>query len=99
SAMAELTGSLASIEIEALARLLSDLRKSGDLLVSRDHWIGQLSFANGRLTAAGVEDDLGTPALEFICGALRNGDFEFSEGPPSLANNLDTSTDALAQLE
>src|SRR5438309_1338178 len=97
--MVELTGSLSSIELGPLARFLSGLGKSGDLLVSRDHWIGQLSFTHGRLTAAGVEDDLGTPALEFICGALRGGDFEFSEGPPSLTNNLDSSTDALAQVE
>jgi hypothetical protein len=51
--MAELSGSLLSFEPTALVRFLCGLGKSGDLLVSHGHWIGQLSIEDGRLSAAG----------------------------------------------
>ena len=80
-------------------RFLCGLGKSGDLLVSHGHWIGQLSVENGRLSAAAVEDEQGPAALEFISAVMRAGDFEFSEGPPSLAPNLDGGADPLVLLE
>jgi signal peptidase I len=97
--MAELTGSLASFEVVSLVRFICGLGKSGDLLVTRGHWIGQLSVDRGRLTAAAVEDEQGPTALEFITAGMRGGEFEFSEGPPSLAPNLDQAADQLAVLE
>jgi signal peptidase I len=96
--MAELTGSLSSFEVVGLVRFICGLGKSGDLLVTRGHWIGQLSIDRGRLTAAAVEDEQGATALEFIAAGMRGGEFEFSEGPPSLAPNLDQSADQLVVL-
>ena len=97
--MAELTGSLLSFEVANLVRFLCSLGKSGDLLVSRGHWIGQLSVDRGHLTAAAVEDEQGPLALDFIAAGMRGGEFEFSEGPPSLAPNLDASSDQLSALD
>ncbi|HLZ30384.1 MAG TPA: signal peptidase I [Chloroflexota bacterium] len=97
--MAELSGSLLSFELTALVRFLCGLGKSGDLLVSHGHWIGQLSVESGRLSAAAVEDEQGPAALEFMSAIMRGGDFEFSEGPPSLSPNLDAGADPLGLLE
>ena len=97
--MAELTGSLSSFELTALVRFLCGQGKSGDLLVARGHWIGQLSVEKGRLSAAAVEDEHGLAALEFMSAVMRDGDFEFSEGPPNLAPNLDGGADPLLLLE
>jgi signal peptidase I len=97
--MAELSGSLSSFEVPGLVRFLCGLGKSGDLLITRGHWIGQLSVDRGRLTAAAVEDEQGAPALDFIVAAMRGGEFEFSEGPPSLAPNLELGADPLVVLE
>ncbi len=96
--MAELSGSLASVEISSLVRFLCGLGKSGDVLVSDSHWIGQLSLTGGRLTAAIFNEESGDSALEFIVLALGNADFEFSEGAPTQAPNLD-EPDALAHLD
>jgi signal peptidase I len=97
--MAELIGSLSSFEVAGLVRFLCGLGKSGDLLITHGHWIGQLSVDRGRLTAAAVDDEEGASALEFITAAMRGGEFEFSEGPPSLAPNLDLGADPLVVLE
>jgi signal peptidase I len=97
--MAELTGSLSNFDLAALVRFLAGLGKSGDLLVSREHWIGQLAVDHGRLIAAAVVDESGMPALEFIAAVMNSGDFEFSEGPPTLAPNFQVQTDALAELD
>src|SRR2546427_1823877 len=97
--MPELTGSLSTFDVAALVRFLAGLGKSGDLLVSREHWIGQLAVEHGRVVAAAVVDESGLPALEFIAAAMNSGDFEFSEGPPTLAPNFQLHTDPLAELE
>ncbi|MBV9135026.1 MAG: signal peptidase I [Chloroflexi bacterium] len=96
--MAELSGSLTSVEIGSLVRFLCGLGKSGDVLVSDSHWIGQLSLSDGRLTAATFNEESGAAALEFIVLALGSADFEFSEGAPTQAPNLD-GPDALAYLD
>jgi len=96
--MADLNGSLGSIEIGALVRFLCGLGKSGDLLISDGHWIGQLSLNNGRLTAAAFNQETGTSALEFIVLALGDADFEFSEGTPTQTPNLEGG-DPQAYLE
>jgi signal peptidase I len=97
--MAELTGSLSSFEVASLVRFLCGLGKSGDLLVTRGHWIGQLSVDRGHLIAAAVEDEQGATALEFITAGMRGGEFEFSEGSPSLSPNLDQAADQLLVLD
>jgi len=97
--MAELSGSLSSFGLVPLVRFLSGLGKAGDLLITRQHWIGQLSLADGRVAAAAVEHEAGPDALAFVAAALVTGDFEFSEGESSLAPNLDGVADPLAVLE
>ena len=97
--MPELTGSLSTFDVATLVRFLSGLGKSGDLLVSRGHWIGQLAVDHGRLIAAAVVDELGLSALEFIATVMTSGDFEFSEGRPTFAPNLHADVDGLATLE
>jgi signal peptidase I len=97
--MPELTGSLSNFDVASLLRFLAGLGKSGDLLVSREDWIAQLAVDRGRLTAAAVLDELGLPALESIASVMTIGEFEFSEGVPTLAPNLQTDTDPLVVLE
>src|SRR5438477_4801457 len=97
--MPELTGSLSNFDVATLLRFLCGLGKSGDVLVSRGHWIGQLAVDGGRLIGAAADADTGLPALEFIAAAMTSGDFEFSEGPPTVAANLQSEPDALGALE
>jgi len=94
--MAELNGSLTSIGLAPLVRFLGGLNKTGDLLIARGHWVGQLSFVDGQLTAAAVENAQGPEALTFIAAVLGAGDFEFSEGEPSLPPNLSDASAASA---
>jgi signal peptidase I len=96
--MAELSGSLASIGLVTVAQLLGGLRKSGDVLIARGSWIGQLSFDRGQLTAAALNDERGFAALEFIAASLREADFEFSEGPPTLFAQSEFRDNALSIL-
>jgi signal peptidase I len=97
--MAELSGSLTSIALGPLVRFLGGLNKSGDLLIERGHWIGQLSMVDGTLTAAAAERELGPDALAFVAAGLAGGEFEFIEGEPTLAPNLDPLADPLRDLE
>jgi signal peptidase I len=97
--MPELSGSLSFVEIAPLVHFLCGQAKSGDLLISGGHWVARLSFDAGRLTAAAVENEHGPGALDVISVAFRGGDFEFSEGPPTLSPNLDPELDPLVQLE
>ena len=93
--MAELTGSLTGVGLTALTHFLAGLGKSGDLLISRGHWFGQLSLENGRLFAAAFEHETGRAALDLIATGLSAGDFEFSEGPPTLPATEDLADPAL----
>jgi signal peptidase I len=97
--MAEISGSLASIELAALVHFLVDLGKSGDLLVTNQHWIGQLSLDRGRLVGAAIDEEAGPAALEFLATGMYAGAFEFSEGPPTHQPGDALGADALAQLD
>jgi signal peptidase I len=96
--MADLSGSLASVDLASLVQFLAALGKTGDLLVSRDHWFGQLSLDRGRLIAAAFDNEVGQPALELIASGLAHGSFEFSEGPPTLPATADLPRTALDDL-
>jgi signal peptidase I len=96
--MADLSGSLASIDLIPLIQFLCTQGKSGDLLVLYEDWTGAIAFENGQLTAAAIESEVGFAALEFMCQALRRADFEFWDGPPQLEPNLTAGTDHLARL-
>src|SRR5712692_2891389 len=95
--MAEITGS--NIEIAPLVRFLVSMGKTGDVLVWRGHWVGQLSLDHGRLSAAAVEHEQGFTALEFISFALQGGRFEFFEGPPSQNPNFELGRDPMIELD
>ncbi|MGI9145243.1 MAG: signal peptidase I [Chloroflexota bacterium] len=97
--MAELSGSLSNFDLTALVRFLCGLGKTGDLLIARGQWIGKLSVEKGRLSGAGVEDEQGPAALEFLSFVMRDGEFEFSEGAPQLTPNLDPAADPVLLLE
>lgn len=97
--MSELSGSLASFDITTLLRFLSGVGKTGDVLLSRNQWIGEVSLERGRIIGATVHDDDGPDALEFIAVALQGGTFEFSEGPPTLRPSLASVVDPLSVLE
>jgi signal peptidase I len=94
--MAELTGSLASIHLGALIRLLSGLGKSGDALLVLDDWTACLSFEGGRLIGVAIERDVGRSALEFVSMAMGSAEFQFWEGPPTLDANLPAHIDPIA---
>jgi signal peptidase I len=81
-----------------VAQLLANTSKTGDLLVARGPWVGQLSVENGHLTAAQVEDETGRAALELIATGMRDGVFEFSEGPPTSRSPGQLGSDALTYL-
>jgi signal peptidase I len=92
--MADLTGSFSSIHFAALAQLLADLGKSGDLLISDQHWVGQLSLQDGHIVAARIEDERGLSALELILsGAAATASFEFFDGSATLAPEIDRRWD------
>jgi signal peptidase I len=92
--MADLSGSFSSIHFAPLAQFLASLGKSGDLLASHEHWVGQLSLQDGRIIAAGIDDEHGLSALELIVsGVSARGSFEFFDGSPSLAAELDPQWD------
>jgi signal peptidase I len=77
--MAELSGSLSSIDFTSLLRFLSGLGKSGEVLVTGDHWRGRVSLDGGRVSAAYVGAEEGMGALEFMAVALTDAAFEFQE--------------------
>src|SRR5579864_2168302 len=97
--MPELNGSLASFDIATVLRFLSGVGKTGDVLLARDQWIGEVSLERGRIIGASVHDDEGPDALEFMAIALRDGTFEFSEGPATLRPSLASVPDPIAALE
>lgn len=97
--MPELTGSLSSFNLAPLLRFVGALGKSGDLVLSHGHWTGHLALDQGQLVAAVVEHEQGDSALDFISLVLRDGYFEFSEGPPRLSPNLGACPDPLLEID
>jgi signal peptidase I len=97
--MSRLNGSLSFVEVGPLIRLLLDQHKTGELVLSQDCWSARLLLDQGRLMGAAVADRTGAEALEFICVALRNADFEFEERSSGLGPNLDRVEDPLVDLE
>jgi signal peptidase I len=98
--MADLTGSFSSIHLTPLAQFLAHLGKTGDLLVSNEHWVGQLSLQDGRIIAAGIDAEHGLSALELIVsGVSEQGNFEFFDGSPTLAPELDTRVDPIESIQ
>jgi signal peptidase I len=97
--MSQLSGSLSFVEVGPLVRLLANLRKTGELVLSQDCWSARLLLDHGRLTGAAVADRGGVEALEFICVALSKAEFDFQDRSPNVSANLEPNPDPLAQLE
>ncbi|MBV9580381.1 MAG: signal peptidase I [Chloroflexi bacterium] len=98
--MADLSGSFSSIHLAPLAQFLASLGKTGDLLISNEHWLGQLSLQDGRVIAAGIDDEHGLSALELlVSGVSAQGNFEFFDGSPSLAADIEPDWDFVAGIQ
>src|SRR5215831_3468052 len=98
--MADLTGSFSSIHLAPLAQFLASLGKSGDLLISDQHWVGQLSMQDGRIIAARIDDEHGLSAFELIVsGVGARGTFEFFDGPASVAPEIDPQWDFVEGIQ
>ena len=77
--MAELSGTLASIGLTPLLRLLTELHKSGRLIITDGTLSGALFFDYGRVVGAVCELEKGLESLDAIVLALGDADFEFDE--------------------
>ncbi len=98
--MADLTGSFSSIHLAPLAQFLASLGKTGDLLISDAHWVGQLSMQDGHVIAASIDDEHGLSALELIItGAGARGTFEFFDGSATLAPEIDPRWDVVEGIQ
>ncbi|MBV9597602.1 MAG: signal peptidase I [Chloroflexi bacterium] len=98
--MADLTGSFSSIHFAPLAQFLADLGKTGDLLISNERWVGQLSLQDGRIVAAGIDDEHGLSALELIVsGVSERGNFEFFDGSATLTAEIDADWDFVGGIQ
>ncbi|HEY1293681.1 MAG TPA: signal peptidase I [Chloroflexota bacterium] len=98
--MADLSGSFSSIQLAPLAQFLANLGKTGDLLISNVHWVGQLGLQDGRISAAGIDDERGLSALELIVGGVGDrGTFEFFDGAPTLTPDFDARLDFVESIQ
>jgi signal peptidase I len=98
--MADLTGSFSSIHFAPLAQFLASLGKTGDLLISEQHWVGQLSLQDGHIVAARIDDEHGLSALELIlCGTGAQGSFEYFDGAATLAREIDPQWDFVEGIQ
>ena len=52
--MVELSGSLAGMSLMPMLRLLSELRQTGSLQLSRNGWSAQLDLRDGLLVASSI---------------------------------------------
>lgn len=104
----ELSGELTGIGLRPLVRFLSDLKKSGILLIHEDRWTGTLGLVDGHIVGANFADEQGLAALDAIFFALQHGSFEFNSRadcehnvlvqPWELAEHLDSLDAEIGQL-
>jgi signal peptidase I len=98
--MADLSGSFSSIQFAPLAQFLAGLGKTGDLLISDQHWVGQLSIREGHIVGARIDDEHGLSALELIVsGVGSRGSFEFFDGSATLEPEIDPRWDFVEGIE
>jgi hypothetical protein len=104
----ELSGDLNGIGLRPLVNFLSDLKKSGRLVVRDDRWTGTIGMLDGQIAGANFADEQGLAALDAIFFALQHGTFEFNSGgrceqnvpmqPRALAEHLETLDEEVQQL-
>src|SRR5262249_15668747 len=91
----ELNGSLGSIGLSALVKLLGDLHETGVLRITDGGWSGELDFLNGRLIAASLGDSRGIEALNACVLLLSKCQFGFHEGGVDVERNPDLADEEL----
>ena len=74
----ELSGELTAVGLRPLVDFLSDLKKTGRLLVRDTQWTGTIGLLDGRIVGANFADEEGLTALDAIFVALQHGSFEFN---------------------
>ena len=93
--MVELSGSLAGMSLMPMLRLLSELRQTGSLQLSRNGWSAQLDLRDGRVVGASFADERGLSALTALGLVMHDADFVYLEGPPPVVEELDLTPDRL----
>src|SRR3982074_2046154 len=87
--MVELKGSLGGIGLPAIIQLISELRHTGNLELTRNAIRGGLDFEDGRLVGAAFCEELGLGALASCSRELGAAEFRFIEGPPAGERTID----------
>ncbi|MBV9358048.1 MAG: DUF4388 domain-containing protein [Chloroflexi bacterium] len=87
SAANALSGSLSSLNLPAILRFLSGLRKSGELSVSYQRWQGSVALRHGALIGASLNSESGAAAFEGMAIGLPEGKFVFREEAPPPATS------------
>jgi hypothetical protein len=93
--MVELSGSLAGSDLLPLLKLLSELRQTGSLQLSRPGWTAWLDLRDGRVVSASFNGERGPSALTALGLVTHDADFVDIEGPPPNVQELDLTPDGL----
>jgi hypothetical protein len=96
--LVELKGSLTSIGLLAIIRLIGEVHHSGNLELTKGSLSGTLAFDDGRLVAAESGELHGLQALASCVLELSDADFTFVEGIPTLERTLDLGPAELRKL-
>src|SRR5947209_16382259 len=86
--MASLSGPVSATGLVPLTNFLCRLRRSGDLLVWCDEWAGLLSFEDGHVVGAELDQATGLAALSLLARAVDGAAFKFADSPPTLRDEL-----------
>jgi hypothetical protein len=92
-----LRGSTSEFPLESVIGLLAGTSKTGELQVRSDDQVGALGFANGRLVAAVMDNEVGDNALGEIF-SIHDADFEFTPWQNAPDANLEAA-DLVAMLK
>jgi hypothetical protein len=84
----ELAGELTGIGLRPLLNFLSDLGKSGRLVVRDDWWTGTIGLLDGQIVGANFANEEGLAALDAIFVILQRGSFEFNTSADCAHNVL-----------
>ena len=79
--MVELSGSLGSVDLLPIIRLLAELRQTGSLQLSRADWAARLDLRDGRVVAASFAEERGLGALTALGLVMHDAEFTYMEGP------------------
>jgi Domain of unknown function (DUF4388) len=94
----DLSGSVSSLGLPALLRLVARSGRTGRLRIWQDRWAGEVGVASGRVVRAAIGTESGRAALEVMALALPEAHFAFQAGSDPGAPNLDGDQHALDEL-